>query len=248
MDAGADASMSLATVSEAFAGLVEATVGEFDVHELLQTLVDQCVGVLGVAASGLMLAGKSSDLQMMAASDQRAQFLELFQLQHEEGPCLDAYRSGEAVLADAPDGDLERWPRFEQACAGAGFSSVVAVPMRVNGKVIGGLNLFGTSARPAQSMTTARVAQAMAKVAAIAIEKDQVSRRRVTLIEQLETALESRVAIEQAKGVLASTLDIGLNEAFVLLRKRARSNRRLLKDVAAEAVTTRGQDYTAQGD
>lgn len=238
----------LETVSEAFADLVEATVGEFDVHELLQSLVDQCVRVLGVAASGLMLAGRSSDLQMMVASDQRAEFLELFQVQHEEGPCVEAYRSGQAIVAEAPGGGLDRWPLFRTACVDAGFSSVVAVPMRVDGRVLGGLNLFGTAAQPAPTTTTARVAQAMAKVAAIAIEKDQVSRERVTLISQLETALESRLAIEQAKGVLAAHLDIGVNEAFALLRQRARSNRRLLKDVATEVVTTRGHDYTAKGD
>ena len=247
MDAGGDG-FRLETVSEAFAELVEATVGEFDVLELLQILVDQCVRVLGVAASGLMLAGKSSDLQMMVASDQRAEFLELFQVQHDEGPCVETYRSGQAVVAQTLDGGLDRWPLFRTACTDAGFSSVVAVPMRLDGRVIGGLNLFGTAAQPAPTVTTARVAEAMAKVAAIVIEKDQVSRERATLIGQLETALESRVAIEQAKGVLVANLDIGANEAFALLRQRARSNRQLLKDVATEVVETRGQDYAARGD
>jgi GAF domain-containing protein len=247
MDAGADG-FRLETVSEAFVELVEATVGEFDVLELLQILVDQCVRVLGVAASGLMLAGRSSDLQMMAASDQRAEFLELFQVQHDEGPCVETYRSGQVVVAQASDGGLDHWPLFRTACAEAGFSSVVAVPMRLDGKVIGGLNLFGTAGQPAATMTTARVAEAMAKVAAIVIEKDQVSRDRDTLIGQLETALESRVAIEQAKGVLVANLDITANEAFALLRQRARSNRQLLKDVATEVVKTRGQDYAAKGD
>ena len=247
MDAGGDG-FRLETVSEAFAELVEATVGEFDVLELLQILVDQCVRVLGVAASGLMLAGRSSDLQMMVASDQRAEFLELFQVQHDEGPCVETYRSGQPVVGRETDGGLDRWPRFQTACADVGFNSVVAVPMRVNGTVVGGLNLFGTAAQPAPTMATARVAQAMAKVAAIVIEKDQVSRERQTLIGQLETALESRVAIEQAKGVLVANLDIGANEAFALLRQRARSNRQLLKDVATEVVETRGQDYAARGD
>ena len=245
MDTGAGASGGLETLSEAFAELVETLMGEFDVYELLQVLVDRCVDVLGVAAAGLMLADTEADLHMMVASDGRAKFLELFQIQHDEGPCLESYRSGEMVVAKAPRAGFDRWPQFGPACVDAGFSSVTAVPMRVDGKVVGGLNLFGTDEQPEPTMATARIAQAMARVAAIAIENDRVSRERVTLIVQLETALESRVAIEQAKGILANHLDIGLNDAFGLLRQRARSSRRMLKDVAAEVVKTRGNGYTA---
>jgi GAF domain-containing protein len=248
MDRGAGASGGLETLSEAFAELVETTLGEFDVLELLQVLVDRCVDVLGVAASGLMLADGDADLHMMVASDDRAKFLELFQIQHDEGPCLESYRSGEMVVVDSHNGGLDQWPRFGPACVDAGFNSVTAVPMRVNGKVIGGLNLFGTTEQPAPTMTTARIAQSMAKVVAIGIEKDTVSRQRVSLIVQLETALESRVAIEQAKGILATHLDIDLHDAFVLLRQRARSSRRLLKDVAVEVVKSRGDGFSAERD
>jgi GAF domain-containing protein len=235
----------LEKLADAFAELVETTVGEFDVHELLQGLVDRCVDVLDVAAAGLMLADGGSGLQVMAASSDRAKLLELFQIQHDEGPCLDSFRSGEVVVEEVLDRRSERWPRFAAAAEEAGFTSVFAVPMLVDGTVVGGLNLFGNSRQPGPTMTTARVAQAMAKVAAIAIEKDQVSRDRATLIVQLETALESRVAIEQAKGILSSRLDIGLNDAFLLLRQRARNSRRLLRDVAAEVVETKGDDYSA---
>jgi GAF domain-containing protein len=243
MDTDAGASGGLETLSEAFAELVETTLGEFDVHELLQVLVDRCVDVLGVAASGLMLADEAADLHMMVASDDRAKFMELFQIQHDEGPCLESYRSGEMVVVESVDGGFDQWPRFGPACADAGFTNVTAVPMRVNGRVIGGLNLFGTAMQPGPSMSTARIAQAMAKVVAITIEKDSLSRKRVTLIEQLETALESRVVIEQAKGILANHLDIGVNDAFALLRERARGSRRLLREVAGEVVKTRGSDY-----
>jgi len=110
--------------------------------------------------------------------------------------------------------------------------------------VFGGLNLFGKDQPEATIIRTARIAQAMAKVAAVSIEQDRISRERATLVVQLETALESRVAIEQAKGVLAKHLDIGLTDAFDLLRKRARSSRRLLKDVATEAIESRGEGFT----
>jgi GAF domain-containing protein len=243
MDGGIGPASGREVLAEAFAELVETTIGEFDVHEVLQVLVDRCVDVLDVSASGLMLAA-SDGLQVMVASDSQAKLLELFQVQHDEGPCLDSYESGEAIVATGSRGELDRWPRFSREFAEAGFNSVIAVPLRVNGRVFGGLNLFGTGEHSAPE-STARIAQAMAKVVAIAIENDRISRERVTLIQQLETALESRVAIEQAKGILAKHLDIGLNEAFGLLRQRARSSRRLLKDVATEVIETRGEGYTA---
>ena len=224
-----------------------ATVGEFDVHELLQVLVTRCVDVLDVSASGLMLADADADLEVMIASNERAKLLELFQIQHDEGPCLESFRSGEAVLAVAFDGGFDQWPRFAPAAVNAGYLSVIAVPMRVGEKVIGALNLFGTHARPAPDISTATIAQAMADVAAVAIEHVRLADERVSLIVQLETALESRVAIEQAKGIVAYHLDIGLDEAFVLLRQRARTSRRLLKDVAVDAINNRGNGFTTGG-
>ena len=163
MDTGRGASEDLQSLAEAFAELVETTVGEFDVYELLQVLVDRCVDVLEVAASGLLVADGGSGLKVMVASDERTEILELFQIQNEAGPCLDCYRSGEAVFAEAPNGGFDRWPRFERACAEAGFSSVTAVPMRVNGKVFGGLNLFGTTHQPSPNVGTAKVAAHLCK-------------------------------------------------------------------------------------
>lgn len=247
VDTGSGGSARLERLAEAFAELVETTVGEFNVHELLQVLADRCVHVLDVAASGLLLAN-GGGLRMIAASNERAELLELFQIQHDEGPCLDSFRSGEAIVAEALSGGFDRWPLFAQACVDQDFQSVTAVPMLVAGKVIGTLNLFGTREQPALDQATARVAQAMAHVVAVAIEQNRISRDRATLIEQLETALVTRVAIEQAKGMLANHLDIEMDEAFGRLRHRARSTNRLLSEVAKEAVINRGRDYTAAGD
>jgi GAF domain-containing protein len=248
MDAGSGASGGTERLAEAFAELVVATVGEFDVLELSQVLAERCVDVLDVAASGLALADGNAGLQVMAASNEQAKLLELFQIQHDEGPSLESYRRDGAIVAEELAGGFDRWPRFGPAAANAGFSSVVAVPMRAGGKVIGALNLYGTVQQPVPAIPTARVAQAMADVTAVAIEQVRLARDRVALIVQLESALESRVAIEQAKGFVAYHLDIGLDEAFVLLRHRARSSRRLLNDVALDAIDNRGHDYTASGD
>lgn len=246
-DDGNGASGDLERLALAFAELVVATVGEFDVHELLQVLANRCVDVLDVAASGLMLEHADAGLQVMVASNEQAKLLELFQIQQDEGPCLESFRSGETIVAVALDDGFDQWPRFAPAAASAGYTSVVAVPMRVAGKVIGALNLFGTLEQPAPDTPTAKIAQAMADVTAVAIEQVRLAHERVALIVQLESALESRVAIEQAKGILAYHLGIGLDEAFVLLRHRARTSRRLLKDVAMEAISNRGGDYPTDG-
>jgi GAF domain-containing protein len=240
MDAGGRASADPERLAEAFAELIETIADEFDVHELLQVLANRCVDVLGVAASGLMLADGDAGLQVMVASNERAKLLELFQIQHDEGPGLDCQRSGETIVANGLEQGVTRWPRFATAAGDAGYSSVIALPMRVRGTVIGVLNLFGTPDQPAMGVPTARIARAMATVAAVAIEQVRLSRQRATLVEQLETALESRLAIEQAKGILAARLDISLDEAFVVLRDHARSSRRLLKDVAREAIRSGG--------
>lgn len=234
-------------LAESFVEMVDTLVGEFDVHELLLVLANRCVDVLDVAATGLLLADAGGDLRVMVTSDERVQLLELYQLQHDEGPCVECYRSGEGVAVEDLGRARRRWPRLAPVALDHGFRSVIAVPMRVRGQVLGAVNLFGTSDRPAGGTATMRIAQAMTDVAAIAIVQDRQTRERMTLVEQLQTALESRLAIEQAKGVLSSRLGITPDEAFVLLRQRARSSRRLLLDVAGEAINTGGMDYTARG-
>jgi GAF domain-containing protein len=232
-------------VAEALVELVRTIVGEYDVQELLQALVDRCVDVLDVAASGLMVADGGIGLQMVVTSSEEAQIVELFQIQNDEGPCLDCYRSGEQVAVDDLAGGLARWPQFARTAVEQGFGSVIALPMRVQDQVIGALNLFRTG-DAASAGVSLPIAQAMVDVASVAIEHVQLSRERDTLIEQLQAAVESRVAIEQAKGVLARHLDISMGEAFTLLRQRARRTRRLLKDVAAETVDDGGRSFTSR--
>jgi GAF domain-containing protein len=243
MDPDVQPSYDSARLAEAFVELARTMVGELDVHELLQVLIDRSLSVLGVAASGLMLADGGRDLQTMVASSEQAEFLELFEIQEAEGPCLDSFRSGEPISVQDLHQGLDRWPRYIRRAMDQGFGSVIAVPMSLRQRAAGALNLFGTEDRPAVADATVRIAQAMVDVSAVAIEQGQLSRERATHIEHLETALESRLAIEQAKGVLSRHLDIGMQDAFDLLRRQARDTRRLLRDVAAETVNTGGRNF-----
>jgi GAF domain-containing protein len=234
-------------IAATFVSLADSLVKHFDVYEVLQTLTGRCVDVLGLSAAGLMLADEQGRLQVMASSSESARMLELLQLQNDAGPCLECYRGGEPVAVEDLEGEQERWPGFGAEALAEGFRGVHALPMRVRGQVIGALNLFSTAETSPVDEQVLAVAQGFADVASITILQDRLARSRVVLNEQLQTALDSRVAIEQAKGILAARLDVGMGEAFELLRGRARSSRRRLVDVATEVVTA-GIDSDWVGD
>ena len=218
----------------AFVELADTLVDDFDVVELLQVLANRSVELLGAAAAGLLLADKSGSLKVAVTSSERAHLLELYQLQSAEGPCLDCYRVGEPISATDLEHATDRWPRFATAAAAAGYSSVHAVPMRVRNEVLGVMNLFGGGTGQEVEPANLPVAQALTDVAAIALMQGQLVRRRETLAQQLQGALDSRVNIEQAKGLVAGRLHKEMDEAFELLRSHARRNNLRLADVAAD--------------
>ncbi|MGH3812824.1 MAG: GAF domain-containing protein, partial [Pseudonocardiaceae bacterium] len=152
-----------------FVELADTMVDDFDVLDLLHVLTTRCVDLVGAAAAGLLLTENSSDLRLVVSSSERAQLVELFQLQHHEGPCVDCYQSGEPVITDRLEQAEDRWPNFAPAAIAAGFASVIALPMRLRGQVIGALNLFGTAHTAPVSEEHIRIAQAMADTATIAI-------------------------------------------------------------------------------
>lgn len=214
--------------------LADTLVADFDVVELLTLLADRCVEVLDVDAAGLVLAGPEGSLRVMASSSEAMRVLELFEIQSQEGPCLDAYRTGLQILNEHLGPGGERWPRFAAEALGAGFHSVHALPMRLRGSVIGALNLFRAEAAELDEPDV-QVAQAFADVATIAIHQHRAAQEAQTINEQLNRALNSRIVIEQAKGMVSERLDLDMEQAFATLRSHARSNNRLLADVA-EAV------------
>ena len=229
--------MDTQKLATTFVNLADTLVDDFDVLDLLQVLVGQCVDLLDAAAAGILLADEQQRLRVAVASSERARLMDLFQLQNDEGPCLECYRSGEPVTAEALDTEQTRWPRFAKAAAAEGFVAVLALPMRLRGDVVGTLNLFGDTRTPPISIRDIPIAQSMADVATIAILQDRLTRGRQMLAEQLQVALNSRIAIEQAKGVLATRLDIEPDQAFELIRQRSRATRRRLVDVAQEIVS-----------
>src|SRR5271165_1479953 len=230
-------------LSETFVELTDTMVAGFDVIDFLHVLTDRSVQLLDVSAAGLLLADPRGELRVVAASSEAARLLELFQLQNDQGPCLDCFRAGQPVAAADLAADAERWPRFAAAAREAGFAAVQALPMRLRDQVIGALNLF--RAEPgALDPAAIRIGQALADVATISLLHERSMRHSDILNEQLQTALNSRVIIEQAKGKLAERLGLDMAQAFSLLRDYARDRNRRLVDVAqafvdgAEPVTS----------
>ena len=218
-------------LSEAFVELTDTMVAGFDVIDFLHVLTDRSVQLLDVSAAGLLLADPRGELRVVAASSEAARLLELFQLQSDQGPCLDCFRTGRPVAAADLAVAAARWPRFAPAARQAGFAAVQALPMRLREQVIGALNLF-RAVPGALDPAGVRVGQALADVATIGLLQERSIRHSDTLNEQLQAALNSRVVIEQAKGKLAERLGLDMDQAFSLLRDRARTSNRRLSDLA----------------
>ena len=222
-------------LADVFVGLADTLVGGFDLVGLFDDLAAACVDLLEVSAAGLMLADASGQLRVMASSSERSRLLELLEIQNDAGPCLDCYRHGRAVLVTDLAADPERWPRFSGEAIRVGFGSVYALPMRLREETIGALNLFHQQPNGV-SDANLRLAQALADVATIGILQQRAVQQSSDLAEQLQTALNSRLIIEQAKGVLAEREQTDMSEAFELLRGYARRKRVKLSGVAAAVV------------
>jgi GAF domain-containing protein len=215
--------------------LADTLVADYDVIELLTVLTDCCVDVLDVAAAGIMLAGPEGDLRVMASSSEAMRVLELFEVQSQEGPCLDCYRTGQPVVNQDLTTVNGRWPRFAAEALAAGFHSVHALPMRLRGSVVGALNLFRQIPGDLRQADV-EAAQALADVATIAILQHRASLEAQVLNDQLNHALNSRIVIEQAKGMVAERLGVNMEQAFAILRGHARNHNLRLVDVAQGVI------------
>jgi transcriptional regulator with GAF, ATPase, and Fis domain len=224
-------------LARVFARLADTLADDFDVVEFLHGLCADAVQVVGAETAGVMLADSRGGLRLLASSEERMRILELFELQSQQGPCLDAFRTGNTVTATASDGQ-RLWPLFAPQAAERGFRFMCALPMQLRGTTVGALNLFRATDDPFAE-TDLEVAQAMAKVATTGLVQRRSLAESRLIGEQLQGALQSRIAIEQAKGALSEYLNVSVDEAFQRLRSQARNTNQKLSDVARDVANNR---------
>jgi len=229
-------------LARTFVALADTLVDDFDVVDFLDGLVGACVDLLGAGAVGLLLIDQRGSLQVVASSSEEMDMLELLQLERDDGPCVECVHTGSALSVPSLEEVSERWPEFVRAATSSGFRSAHALPMRLRDQTIGAMNIF-SEVTEALTSEELRMAQALADVATIGILQQRSRHRAALLAEQLQTALNTRVVIEQAKGVLAERGDLSMHEAFDHLRGYARTTRSRLGQVAERVV---GRELTAQ--
>ncbi len=222
-------------LASVFVELADTLVAGFDVIDFLHTLTERSVEILQADAAGLILVDPHEQLHVLASTTDQARLLELFELQNSEGPCLDCFATGHPVVNIDLAEVQARWPRFQAATTAAGYRSVHALPLRLRGQVIGAMNLFCQN-RSSLSDDDIAVGQALADVATIGLLQERTVRHGEIVAEQLQGALNSRVLIEQAKGVVAERAGLGVDAAFAVLRTYARRNGRHLSEVAAAVI------------
>jgi len=221
-----------------FAKLADTLVAGYDVVDLLQMLVDSCHDLLGSSAAGILLADDGGELELVASTSESIRLVEMMQLSAEAGPCIEAYFTGQTVTVDDINLSPPEWSRFQSSALEQGYLAVAALPLKLRETTIGTLNLFqDTVGRMSDDDLTA--AQAFADVATIGILHERSLRESNIVKQQLQNALNSRILIEQAKGVIAHSRTVSMDDAFRLLRTFARSNQRGIAEVAADVVGRR---------
>lgn len=223
-------------IGRAFVSLADTMVDDFDLAEFLHMLVDHCVDLLEVDAAGVLLSNQRGGVRMAAASSERSELLEVFAAETDGGPCVECVRTGDVVVSTDLTADAERWPRYAGAADACGFRAVHALPMRLRDDVIGALSLLNTDPVGVHSIS-AQLGQALADVATIGILQHRSIDHAVVVTEQLQTALNTRVIIEQAKGMLAAhSGTLTPEEAFTALRGYARANNHRLSDLSRQVI------------
>lgn len=224
-----------ATLTRTFVEMADTLVADFDVTDLLTSLAERCVEILDVDAAGVMLADADRQLRLIGSSSEAMRVLELFELEAEEGPCVDAFRTGAPAINIDLEAVKSRWPTFSAEALAAGFRAADALPLRLHGAVIGALNLFRNNIGEMDEADV-KVAQALADIATIAILQHRAAREADVVNSQLQHALDSRVVIEQAKGMIAERMQLDMEQAFSAMRGYARSHSRRLGDVARDVI------------
>lgn len=221
-------------IVDAFVYLADTLVTGYDIDDFLQSLTERAAEVLMASAAGVLLSDRRGELRLLSASTHVMRMLEVFEIQSAEGPCVDAYRTGQQVVA-ADFATEDRWPAFVSRAVDVGFRSALAVPLRLRDERIGALNVFSLKPDGFDDQDL-RAAQGLADVAAIGILQEREVTRVREQVTQLQGALDSRVLIEQAKGVLRERWDVTADEAFDRLRRHARRHHLTLRDVCTRVL------------
>ncbi|WP_107656046.1 GAF and ANTAR domain-containing protein [Nocardia suismassiliense] len=220
---------------EAFVQLADSLVEEYDPVDVVQELLDRAVDLLPVDTAAVLLAGEDGELKVLASTSEATRWLELLQIQAQDGPCVQSYRDSEQVIVEDLEEVRDRWPAFAKQALLEGFRSVYALPLRLRADRVGALNLFSTG-EGHMTEDDLLVGQALADIASIAILQARLLAGHRTVNGQLQSALQSRVVIEQAKGILAAHGDLDPETAFDALRGYARTTRGRLPDLARAVV------------
>ena len=224
-----------ARLAQQFVSLADTLVDDFDLVEVLDGLMGTCLELLEVEQAGLLLTDASGTLQRVASSSEEGRLLELLQIQTREGPCFEAVQTGQTIVVEDISASRDRWPVFAERALADGFNSVYAFPMRLRETTVGSLNLFGVG-RATLDEEARVIAKALADIATIGILQQRSIHRTTQLAENLQHALNARVVVEQAKGVLAERGGLPMEQTFDLLRSYARSNNLKLSEVAHAVV------------
>jgi GAF domain-containing protein len=222
-------------LTRVFVELADTLVAGFDAMDFLHTLSERSVELLSADAAGVILGDQRGQLRVVASTSHRSQLIELFELQSSAGPCVDCFRTGRPVANVDLSTTRTRWPRFTEAAVGAGFRSAHALPLRLRDNVIGAMTLFcaDTTSLTADDL---ELGQALADVATIGLLQERAVRESELVAEQLQTALHSRVVIEQAKGIVSARAHVDVDDAFTLMRTVSRRTQRPLRDLAAAVI------------
>jgi GAF domain-containing protein len=230
-----DVSTRASRVSAAFVRIANTLVDEYDVLDLLHTLVEESVGLLDATAAGLMLAGPDGVLQVLASTSEESRLIEVLQQETGAGPCVECYVTGAPVTIRDIAGTEDRWPEFKDAAAAQGFKSVHGFPLRVRGKTVGAMNLFRAEVGEL-SVEDVVIGQALADISTVSIVQERAIREAAVINDQLQRALSSRILVEQAKGMISHISNVTTDEAFHMLRSHARSHRTSLTDTATAVL------------
>ncbi|WP_135458736.1 GAF and ANTAR domain-containing protein [Mycobacterium sp. DL99] len=222
-------------LANAFVGLADTLVADYDVVEFAQRLVGDLTTLLPVSAAGIMLGDAHGRLHVFASSSEHTQLLELLQIEANSGPCRDAYLNRETVRVPDIRREQERWPAFAQRATEYGFTSAFALPLRLRDERVGAVNLLRTEPGH-MSESDIAVGQGLSDVAAVGILHQRIITRAEIINQQLQGALNTRTIIEQAKGVLAERGGMEMDESFNLLRTYARKTNQRLADLARAVV------------